>query len=40
MKRLKNAHKQEYIDCHKIVKAIETMKELGNPYYKDINLDL
>ena len=39
MKKYKNAHKQEYIDCHKIVKAIETMKKLENPYYKDIQLD-
>ena len=39
MKSLKNAHKKEYVDCHKIVKAIETMKNLGNPYYKDISVD-
>ena len=39
MKSLKNIHRQEYIDCHKIIKAIETMKKLGNPYYKDLALN-
>ena len=35
-KNMKNTHRQEYIDCNKVVKAIETMKLMENPHYKDI----
>ena len=34
-KRLKNVHRQEFIDCKKIIQCIETMKNLKNPFYKD-----
>ena len=36
-KGMKNTHKQEYVNCEKIIKCIERMKSMGNRFYQDVN---
>ena len=36
---MKNTHLQEYIRPAKCIKAVETLKELGNPFYQNITVN-
>ena len=36
---MKNTHLQEYIRPAKCIKAVETLKDCGNPFYKNITLN-
>ena len=33
---MKNTHRQEYIDCSKLVKTIKTLKDFENPRYQAV----
>lgn len=37
--RMKNSHLEEYIRPAKCIKAVEKLKELGNPFYKDVTVN-
>ena len=36
---MKNSHLEEYIRPAKCIKAVEKLKELGNPFYKDVTIN-
>ena len=37
--QMKNSHLQEYIRPAKCIKAVLKLKELGNPFYKDVTIN-
>ena len=38
-KELKKSHLQAYIRPEKVLKAVEYLKEIGNPFYQDVKIN-